>query len=48
MIIAGALLTVWGVMVYTGQADSKEFVLMLRDIIAGMGLYHATLTRPGE
>jgi hypothetical protein len=48
LIIGGVLLTVWGVLVATGRTDPSDYVHMIRDIIIGLGLYHVTLTKPGE
>jgi hypothetical protein len=47
VIAAAIFLLIWAVLVAFKMVPSQGLVDMLRDMILGMGLYHAVLKKPG-
>ena len=43
---AAVLLTVWGFFIYVGKTDVQPFVDVIKLLIAGLGVYHLTMTDP--
>ena len=37
----------WGFFVYQGMTPTAEYIQALREVLLALGVYHATLTKPG-
>lgn len=45
---AVAILAVWGALVVTGFAPAADYLTVLRDLLVGLGLFHAVTTVPPQ
>lgn len=48
LIIAGTLVGMWFCLVVLKFVPAADFIAFIRDILIGLGLYHATLKNPSQ
>jgi hypothetical protein len=43
---AAIIITVWGLLAYHNRTPMDEFIMVLRDALIALGVFHVTMTNP--
>ncbi len=48
-IVMGMLILIfWGILAVMGKTPVADYINFLKDVIIALGIFHATLTKPGK
>ncbi len=48
VVMAGVLFVAWGGLVVSGMTPAEPFVSFISAALVGLGVFHTTLTKPGD